>query len=248
MTSAGTGEPPAGTERAEAVLGRQRPLVTLKAAVTLDGRIATRTGDSKWITGETARREAHRMREAAGVVMVGVGTVLADDPSMRVHMLDHGTDPIRIVLDTHLRTPPRAKVVAHGSSAPTWIIHGPDVSVARRAALERPGVVCVAAALDGERLDLAAVLAELARRGVEHLLVEGGSLVHGALLDADLADRAAIFVAPVVLGDRAARPLCEQAHPAHTMAQGRRLMDVRIRALGEDVLVEGRFAPRAANP
>ena len=110
-----------------------------------------------------------------------------------------------------------------------------------RAALVRPGVECIEAPLAGARLDLAATIAALGRRDVMHVLVEGGAAVHGALLDADLCDRAAIFIAPMVLGDRAAWPLADQAHPAHTMAQARRLVDVRSRPLGDDVLVEGRF-------
>lgn len=226
---------------------RARLPVTLKAAVTLDGRIATRTGDSKWITGEAARREAHVLRERAGAVMVGVGTVLADDPRLTLHMLGEGAkDPVRIVLDTHLRTPLDAKVVVHTSRAPTWIVHGPSPSAAARAAMARPGVELVEMPLSEGRIDLAWLLGELARRSIRSLLVEGGGPVHGAFLDADLADHMAVFVAPLVLGDRAARTLADMARPAHLIAQARRLVDVRTRTLGDDVLIEGRIArPRS---
>lgn len=221
---------------------RKRPLVVLKAAVTLDGRIATRTGDSKWITGEAARREAHRLRDRADAVMVGVGTVLADDPRLDVRMVE-GRDPIRIVLDTHLRTPASASLVAHGSASPTWIVHGPGGASAARAALAaREGVSLIEAPLGPEgTIDLGWLLAELGRRDVMRLLVEGGGRVHGALLDAGLADRAEIFVAPVVLGDPAARPLAEMASPPTTIASAFRLEDVAVETLGRDVRFRGRI-------
>ena len=223
------------------LITRRRPLVVLKAAVTLDGRIATRTGDSKWITGEAARREAHRLRDRADAVMVGVGTVLADDSRLDVRMVT-GRDPIRIVLDTHLRTPRDAKIVAHASPRPTWLVHGPGADAARRAALAREGVALVEAPLgpDGT-LDLAWLLGELGRRDVMRLLVEGGGRVHGALLDAGLADRAEIFVAPVVLGDPQARPLAEMASPPTSIASAFRLADVEVDALGCDVRFRGRI-------
>ncbi|UJR80476.1 bifunctional diaminohydroxyphosphoribosylaminopyrimidine deaminase/5-amino-6-(5-phosphoribosylamino)uracil reductase RibD [Sandaracinus amylolyticus] len=226
---------------------KKRPLVVLKAAVTLDGRIATRTGDSKWITGDEARREAHRLRDRADAVMVGVGTVLADDPRLDVRMIE-GRDPIRVVLDTHLRTPETAQLVAHGSSRPTWIVHGPDAPEERRDALRRDGVVLIEAPLEGDTVDVAWMLAELGRRDVMRLLVEGGGRVHGALLDRGLADRAEIFVAPVVLGDPEARPLAAMHDPPMQIASAFQLADLEIDRLGRDVRFRGRVTkgPREA--
>lgn len=217
---------------------KKRPLVVLKAAVTLDGRIATRTGDSKWITGEDARREAHRLRDRADAVMVGIGTVLADDPRLDVRMVE-GRDPIRVVLDTHLRTPPEARLIAHASTRPTWLVHGPDAPPARRDALARDGVELIEAPLEEGALDLGWVLTELGRRDVMRLLVEGGGRVHGALLDRGLADRAEIFVAPLVLGDPGARPLAEMRDPPMHIASAFRLDDLQIVQLGRDVLFRG---------
>lgn len=223
-----------------AALGR--PLTVLKAAMTLDGRIATRTGDSKWITSEACRAEGHALRDRCDAVMVGVGTVLADDPRLDVRLVS-GHDPIRIVLDTHLRTPTTAALVAHESSSPTWIFHGPAASVDARAALGRgTDVELVEAPLgvDG-RVDLRAVLRELGSRNVMRLLVEGGARVHGGLIGHRLADRAALFVAPLVLGDREARPLVELSDPPDTIARATRLERTTVRAIGDEIRIDARF-------
>ncbi len=215
------------------------PYATLKAAVTLDGRIATERGDSKWITGEAARREAHRMRDRADAVLVGIGTVLADDPALTVRHV-RGRDPVRVVLDTHLRTPPDANLVRHDSRAPTLIVHGPGVASEARARLaDHPGVVLLEAPLDGHgHLDLEAVLRALGERDVVRLLVEGGAKVHGALLARGLAQRAAIFVAPRLLGDPRAVPLADAGAVAR-IADGWRLRAPELRRFGDDFLVDG---------
>ncbi len=215
------------------------PFVTIKAAVTLDGRIATRSGDSRWITGPEARKHAHRMRDASDAVLVGIGTVLADDPELTVRHV-RGRDPLRVVLDSALRTPVTAKLVRHGSAAQTLIFHANDAPAERRAALAAlPGVALVelARAPNGT-LDLDAVLRELGRRDCVRVLVEGGARLHGALLDAGLVDRVAVFVAPVLLGDSEAVPLARGREIA-TIADALRLRDVEITRLGDDVLFEG---------
>jgi diaminohydroxyphosphoribosylaminopyrimidine deaminase / 5-amino-6-(5-phosphoribosylamino)uracil reductase len=220
-----------------------RPLTVLKGAMTLDGKIATRTGDSKWITSEASRAEGHALRAECDAVMVGVDTVLADDPQLDVRLVS-GRDPIRIILDTHLRTPATARIVAHESPSPTWILHGPSADGERRRALARDGdVVLIESALaqDG-RIDLAAALAELGRRDLMRLLVEGGSRVHGALVEQQLADRAVVFLAPLVLGDRAARSLVEVHDPPDTIARATRLERTRVRAIGDELRIDMKFA------
>jgi diaminohydroxyphosphoribosylaminopyrimidine deaminase/5-amino-6-(5-phosphoribosylamino)uracil reductase len=214
------------------------PLVTLKAAITLDGRIAGRTGESKWITGEEARREAHRLRAKSDAVMVGVGTVLADDPQLTVRAV-RGRDPLRVVLDTHLRTPPGARVVRHGSRSPTLIFHAAGADPARKRRLEREGVELVAVGRSRSRgVSLRAVLRELVRRDVVRLLCEGGSRVHGSLLDSGLADRLALFVAPRILGDARALPLADGRGVAR-LADAWQVRDTGIRRLGDDILITG---------
>ncbi len=214
-----------------------RPFVTLKAAVTLDGRLATRTGDSRWITGDRARREAHRLRDRHDAVLVGIGTVAADDPELTVRHVA-GVDPLRVVLDTELRTPPAARAVTGRALRRTLVLHAPDADPSRREPLERAGaeLVVVPRAASGG-LDLFAVLDAIGNRDVVRLLVEGGSRVHGAMLELGLVDRAAIFVAPVVVGDTG-KPLAATAGPER-IADAWRLSHVRIRRLGDDVLVTG---------
>ena len=213
------------------------PYATLKSAVTLDGRTATQSGDSKWITGERARKHAHRLRDRSDAVLVGVGTVLADDPALTVRHV-RGRDPIRVVLDTHLRTPAQARVVRGDSAAPAWIVHGPSAPPASRAALRDAGAELVEVELEGERVALAPALRELARRGVVRLLVEGGAQVHGAMLAQGLASEAAIFVAPLVLGDPRAIPLAD-GETVGRISGAWRLEPARIVRLGSDVLFAG---------
>jgi len=138
------------------------PFVTLKAAITLDGKIATRTGDSKWITGEEARTETHRMRDASDAILVGVGTVLADDPKLTVRHLQ-GRDPVRVVLDANLRTPPTAAVLDRDrqSNAGTLIFHAPDADVARGKTLIGPGVELIPVARDDRGVDVGFVVLHL---------------------------------------------------------------------------------------
>ncbi len=219
---------------------RGLPYVVLKAAVTLDGRIAARTGDSRWITGERARCEAHRMRDRADAVLVGVGTVLADDPALTVRHV-RGRDPLRVVLDTRLRTPPSAAMLRSGSAAPTVVVHGPAAGAPEKRALEQAGAELLEVPLAGERLDLEAALRALAARDLVRVLAEGGAKVHGALLAGGLAQRAAIFLAPRLLGDPAAIPLAD-AGPLARVADGWRLLAPELRRLGDDLLLEGELA------
>jgi len=231
-----------------------RPFVTLKAAVSLDGRIATRTGDSRWITGPRARTEAHRLRDRSDAVLVGVGTVLADDPELTVRHVE-GRTPLRAVLDTHLRTPPDARLLRTASAAePVLLFHGPRASRDRVEGLADGGATLVEVPLaedpgNGEaaRVSLPAVLADLGGRDVVRLLVEGGGAVHGALLTAGLADRVAFFVAPVIFGDPGARPVVE-GRPLLGVDAALRLTGVRTRRFGPDVLVVGELPPSSSHP
>jgi diaminohydroxyphosphoribosylaminopyrimidine deaminase / 5-amino-6-(5-phosphoribosylamino)uracil reductase len=213
------------------------PEVTLKAAVTLDGKMATATGDSQWITGERARRHGHRLRAASDAVMVGVGTVVRDDPRLTVRMA-RGRDPMRVVLDTGLRMPAHARVLDASREHPTLVFHGSAASEDARRAIVSEGVDLVEVPTRDGRVDLGAVLRELGRRGVLRLLVEGGPTLHGALLDAGLADRAAVFVAPRIVGAGSAPALALGAG-ADRMADAWSLVQLRVRRLGPDVLFEG---------
>ena len=207
-----------------------RPWVTLKAAVSLDGRIATRSGDSKWITGEAARKAAHRLRAEHDAILVGSGTVLADDPALTVRGV-RGRDPQRVILDGRLRTPPRSKAVP-GS----WIITAKQGGEA----LTQRGATVIRLPPKGKsgRPGLSAILDELGRWRITSVLVEGGADVHGELLRAGLVDELAIFVAPVIIGGDGV--LLARGSGAATMAKALRLTGVSIQRLGDDVLVTGR--------
>lgn len=180
-----------------------RPWFCLKAGVTLDGKVATRTGQSKWITGEAARRDAHRLRNALDAIMVGVGTVRADRPRLDVRGVRGGRDPIRVVVDSALRTPATAPVLpANGSPARTILATTAAAPAARERRLARAGaeVWRLPARRDG-RVALPALARRLAREGITSVLVEGGPTLHGALLRARLADELVLYVAPMVVAE-----------------------------------------------
>lgn len=179
-----------------------RPLVTLKLATSLDGRIATRTGASQWITGADARARAHWLRASHDAIMIGSGTALADDPSLTCRLARlEWRSPIRVVLDGRLRLPLRAKLVASARAVPTWLFTRQDAPAGRMEALREKGLEVFPVACDGaDRLDLARVLQALAARGLTRVLVEGGAELAAALLRARLVDRLVWFHAPLVIG------------------------------------------------
>ena len=183
-------------------LRRGRPLVTLKLATSLDGRIATAGGDSRWITGPPARRRAHALRASHDAVMVGTATVVADDPLLTCRLPGlAGRSPIRIVLDRQLRILPDAQIIAGARAVPTWLVTVRSADPQRRAALRKAGVEVIETEADpAGGLDLGATLAGLGERGLTRLLVEGGGRLAAALLRRRLVDRLVWFHAPLVIG------------------------------------------------
>jgi diaminohydroxyphosphoribosylaminopyrimidine deaminase/5-amino-6-(5-phosphoribosylamino)uracil reductase len=174
-----------------------RPAFTLKAAVTLDGKIATVGGQSKWITGEAARADVHRLRDTHDAVLVGIGTVLADDPRLTAR-LPRARDPMRIVLDSELRTPVRAHLLP-GKRGPRTIVACTErASAAKERALVRAGAEVWRFA--GRRVALPELARQLGEAGMTSVLVEGGGEVHAAFLAARLADQLVIYIAPKVVG------------------------------------------------
>jgi diaminohydroxyphosphoribosylaminopyrimidine deaminase/5-amino-6-(5-phosphoribosylamino)uracil reductase len=179
-----------------------RPLVHLKLATSLDGRIATASGDSKWITGEWARARSHRLRATHDAILIGVGTALADDPDLTCRLPGLAAySPLRVILDSHARLPEESKLVATANARPVWLLCTPEAPAARRAALSAKGVevVEVAAGPDG-RVDASTAALALGRRGVMRLLVEGGGEVAAAFLKGGLVDRLSIFRGGRLLG------------------------------------------------
>jgi len=179
-----------------------RPLVTLKLATTLDGRIATAAGESRWITGAAARRAVHALRARHDAVMTGIGTVLADDPDLTCRLPGYACRPaIRIVADGTLRTPITARLIATARQTPTWLLHH-DTQPAAAGPLEQAGAICIQVppAADGQGIDLGAALTALGNVGLTRILVEGGAELAASLLRADLIDRIVWFHAPAMIG------------------------------------------------
>jgi len=204
-----------------------RPWVTLKAAVSLDGRVATREGHSKWITGEGARDRGLELREEHDAVLVGVETILADDPRLTRRL---GLNPVsgwrRIILDSKLRTPTDA-VVVQSQPESTLIYHTVEAPVENRRRLREAGVEMFELKADCHgRVEIEAALDHLARREVAALLVEGGPTVHGSFNDADLIDEVALFIAPFIIGGEA---------PSAVAGRGIATLEVAQRLVFEDI-------------
>jgi len=218
------------------------PLVTLKGAASLDGRIATRSLDSKWITSGLARRHARLLRAEHEAILVGTGTALADDPRLDRRSRSPWSSPfLRVVLDRTLRLSPRSRLVRSLSRGPVLVLCGSGASPSRRRALKALGVEVQEVRerrVTPRRLDLEDVLRKLGGRGITSLLVEGGGELEGSFLDLRLGDRLVLYVAPRILGGREARPWIGGEGVA-TAASAVRLRRVRSTRVGDGWLVEG---------
>lgn len=175
----------------------KKPFVTMKSATSLDGKIATVAGESKWITSEDARFDAHKYRHLHDAILVGIGTVLADDPSLTTRLPQGGKNPIRVILDSSLRTPLEANVVTDGE-APTWIVTTNGSSNEKRQALIEKGVELII--LDDEEILIERLLDELGSRGVMSLFVEGGAEVNGSFIAAKSVNQVIMYLAPKLIG------------------------------------------------
>jgi diaminohydroxyphosphoribosylaminopyrimidine deaminase/5-amino-6-(5-phosphoribosylamino)uracil reductase len=215
--------------------------VTLKGAVSLDGRIATGAGESKWITSPLPRRHARLLRAEHEAVVVGIGTVLADDPRLDRRGQALGTEIfVRAVLDRTLRTPPASRLVAGRSRGRVVVFCGPGAPSERRARLEAASVEVVPVGERDGRLDLEEVLDHLGALGITSVLVEGGGEVHGSFLDRRLADRLVLYLAPKILGGRSARPIFG-GEGAAKVKDALELRWARCAPLGDGWLLEGGF-------
>lgn len=179
---------------------RGLPFVTLKLAASLDGRIATASGESRWITGPLSRRKVHALRMSHDAVMVGSGTAIADDPDLTVRDLGARQQPLRIVLDRLLRHDPQSRLGRTARTSPVWLVHGPAADVARRSAWTSAGATLIEVPEVAGGLDLPAALAALAKRGITRILSEGGGTVAAGLVAAGLADELALFSGGLMIG------------------------------------------------
>jgi diaminohydroxyphosphoribosylaminopyrimidine deaminase/5-amino-6-(5-phosphoribosylamino)uracil reductase len=212
------------------------PFVILKLAATLDGKIATRRGEARWISSEASRRFVHRMRDQVDGVIVGVGTVLRDDPLLTAR-IQGARDPHRIILDSHLRTPEEARVI-RGTPAKTTIVTTGNAPRKKIERLEKRGVHLLTCSAEGDRIDLRSLLRRLGTMGMTSVMVEGGSRVSGSFLDKGLVDKLVLFFSPKVIGDPEALGMFGGKGVAD-LKDAIPVKDLRVRRIGGDILVEG---------
>lgn len=214
---------------------RKLPFVTLKFACSLDGKIATVGGQSQWISCETSRKFSHGLRDINDAILVGIGTVLADNPSLTTRLVD-GKNPVRVIVDSNARIPLDATVVTD-KSARTIVAVTSNASVEKISALENLGVEIVTAG-DGQRVDLRILMHELAAREITSVLVEGGATIHFAMLQAQLVDKVLAFVAPKILGGSQALTAVAGAG-FDKLSDAIELENFTVQQLGADFLLSG---------
>ncbi|HET9120476.1 MAG TPA: bifunctional diaminohydroxyphosphoribosylaminopyrimidine deaminase/5-amino-6-(5-phosphoribosylamino)uracil reductase RibD [Solirubrobacterales bacterium] len=217
-----------------------RPLVTYKAAMSLDGRVASPTGDSRWISSVESRELVHRWRAEADAVAVGIGTALADDPLLTARIEGVSRQPARVVFDSHARLSTDSALVNSIDQAPLIVICAPEAPSAQRDGLERAGAEVIVAPGRTPRARLDAALDELGRREMQSLLVEGGPTLAGALFDAGEIDEMRLFIAPVLVGSAQARAVLE-GEGAARIAEGARPLASSFEGVGEDILIRARL-------
>jgi diaminohydroxyphosphoribosylaminopyrimidine deaminase / 5-amino-6-(5-phosphoribosylamino)uracil reductase len=214
------------------------PYVILKCASTLDGKTATITGDSKWITGPAAREHVHHLRHAVDAILVGVDTVRADDPQLTTR-LGHGQtkDPVRIILDSRLTIPEHAGIISDNQAAGTILVTGPQAGHERRKNLLEKGVRIIETPLKNGLIDLPPLMKTLGTMGISSILAEGGSRVAASMLNAGVVDRVCFFFAPKILaGDGI--PICRGRGPEN-MSAAIHVENIEVKRFDEDILVEG---------
>ncbi|MGD8969980.1 MAG: bifunctional diaminohydroxyphosphoribosylaminopyrimidine deaminase/5-amino-6-(5-phosphoribosylamino)uracil reductase RibD [Desulfobacterales bacterium] len=217
----------------------RRPFVTIKCAATLDGRIATRTGDARWVSGAVSRKQVHRLRHASDAIMVGVNTVRSDDPSLTTRINGfHGKDPRRFILDTHLSISEDARVLQGGAATGTTVVTGPVIPEEKLRRIEEMGVRILSSPLKEGRIDLNRLMAAIGAAEVTSLLVEGGSRVIASAFRDGIVDKVIFFFAPKILGGDDGVPICRGPGPG-LMQDCLPIKKMQVHRVGEDVMIEG---------
>ncbi len=221
-----------------------RPWVLFKSAMTLDGKVATRTGDSKWISGEQSRDLAHRWRASVDAVVVGIGTALADDPQLTARpegtLAEPGTQPRRVVFDSLARLPPSSQLVVAASEIPLTVIVSRAAARADTDALEAAGAQVIVATGENEPARVRSALDQLGAQGIAAVLLEGGPHLAGAFLDVGEIDEVRLFLAPLLLGGSAARDPLE-GEGVERIAEAVRALSFESESVGEDLLISARL-------
>lgn len=217
----------------------RRPFVYLKLAMSLDGRIATRTGHSRWITSEQSRMKAHRLRDRVCAIMVGIETVLIDNPSLTTRLKERqGRDPIRIVADSNLRTPLDANIFNQTSQAGVIVATRSNPPSRLKSRLEKKGAKVIQTT-GTDRVDLKDLLTNLYKMGITSLLIEGGAGLAWGALEAKIVDRCMFFYAPMIIGGKSA-PTGVSGTGINRLEEAPRLVEMRSLKVGPDILVEGK--------
>lgn len=215
------------------------PFCILKTAMTLDGKIAARTGDSKWITNEESRKYVHKLRHRVSSIMVGVGTIIQDDPLLNTRLdMGEGKDPIRIIVDTRGRTPLSARVLNMESNSKTIIATTELAPKERLEELKSKGAEIIITPLKNNRVDLKHVMKELGKRGIDSVLLEGGSELNYSAVESGIIDKVNAFIAPKFIGGREAKTPVG-GFGRSMMKDAVVLRDIRIHRFGDDIMVEG---------
>jgi diaminohydroxyphosphoribosylaminopyrimidine deaminase/5-amino-6-(5-phosphoribosylamino)uracil reductase len=223
-----------------------RPFVTLKVAASLDGKIATRTGDSRWISGESARRRVHQLRNEVDAVLVGIGTILRDDPRLTTRLgIADQRDPIRVIVDNLARCPLRANVVNRASTAPTILAVSQMAPRTKLEALQQEGMQLIVVENSPRRVSLERLMEALGKRGILSVMIEGGAEINASALREGIVDKVLVFLAPILIGGKST-PTAVGGEGIETLNQALRLREMRIERFDGDILVEGYIEKAAA--
>mgnify|MGYP006271973519 FL=1 len=214
-----------------------QPFVILKNALTLDGKIATKTGDSKWISGAESRQIVHQLRDEVDAILVGSGTVIADNPRLTTRLPEGGTDPTRIILDGELEIPVDANVINHQSSAGTIVVTTNHADQNKKEELIANGVQILELGTS-PKINLQQLLKELAHEEITSVLVEGGSQINSSFWEAELVDKIYYFLAPKIIGGTESVPVVGGTG-VEKVKQGIKIIDKKVKEVGDDLLIVG---------
>jgi len=221
----------------------RRPFVILKAGISLDGKIATSTGQSRWITGSKARYLSHQLRREADAILVGKRTILVDDPLLTVRLPQPSAkNPIKVVVDSTLEIPTSAKILSPESPAPTIIATTARATKEKMAQLEAKGARIITLSEREGRVDLGELMDILAQEGISSLILEGGAELNAAALQAGIVDKVVFFMAPIIIGGSTA-PNVVGGKGFPELKRALRLTDLRLKKVGRDYMLEGYLKP-----
>ncbi|APS00272.1 riboflavin biosynthesis protein RibD [Pajaroellobacter abortibovis] len=215
------------------------PYLSLKLALSMDGRIATRTGQAKWVTGPLARQRVHAIRAKQDAIAVGIATVLSDNPQLTVREAPKGNNPIRIVFDTHLRLPLSSFLVKTAHEIPTWVLCGEQASPTLEQELAEQNITMIRVKSSAEgRIHIASALRMLASYGIVNLLVEGGAALAGSMLASQFVDQLHLFISPILLGPRGIPGAIDWGGP-RSLEEAPRISEPIWEQCGNDIYVRG---------